>query len=1091
MLKFGTFVSSIPDTSKAQCSSSSSSNPIPEEISKGFKSTNKGKSIIHPQKATKKAKLKVPSKPLENQLSSSVTEIFDPCPPKLKIDLKPKRSEEIKIPPRSHEKSILGAGPAHLKFSKPFTLGPKTTFKYRKCYHCGFTDHIASKCPTATKADKIAKVKMNASKAEKVIKAEKLTKVKNTTKGSKGIWYLDSGCSRHMTGQKDLLTEYKKEKDYEVRFSKKACSVVNEKRKLDLSGYRKENVYVIDMDSTTTENVCFLSKASSDVNWLWHKWLSHLNFKTLNSLSTKELVSGLPQHSYVKESLCSTCEKGKQTKASFKSKQVSSVTSPLQLLHMDLFGPVNIQYIAGKKYTHVIVDEFSRYTWVIFLRCKSDTPEELISFVKKMEVLNNLTVRSIRSDHGTEFKNSSLNNFFENKGISHNYSSVRTPQQNGVAERRNKTIIEATRSMLSDSHLPTQFWAEAVNTACFTQNRSLIVKRFRKTAYKLFHGINPSISFLHIFGCQCFILNNKDQLGKFNPKADDEIFLGYSSISKAYRHSNPPAADDDPNIIPPNAESNSWISAEPLNTLLPSEPSSSELLSENNGMSDTQHLIADEPQASSSVNIPIVDPISEVSDHAPAQRWTRDHPIDQILGDPDAGIQTRRSSGNICLFVNFISLIEPKKVDGALRDPNWVSVMQEELTEFTRNKVWNLVPRPSDKTVIGTKWVFRNKLDEHGTVTRNKARLVAQGYKQEEGIDYDETFAPVARLESIRLFLAYAVYKDFIVYQMDVKSAFLNGKLNEEVYVEQPPRFYDPKYLNYVYKLDKALYGLKQAPRAWFDTLTSFLISENFERGKIDNTLFFRKIKGHIILVQIYVDDIIFGSTNSSLCTRFAKRMKKEYKMSMMGELTYFLGLQIKQSDKGTFISQGKYVKDMLKKFDLTQNSAMKTPMSPPLTLNKDPFGKPVNVTAYRGMIGSLLYLTVSRPDIMYSTCLCARYQSEPKESHLIAVKRIFRYLKGTHNLGLWYPKDSGFDLTGYSDSYFAGCKLDRNSTTGGCQLLEGKLQWHNQHLFPPRTSNLVEEEEEEDEDEEDLDLEDQEEEKPHQEDDDDEDEED
>ncbi|KAI3734640.1 hypothetical protein L6452_14114 [Arctium lappa] len=352
--------------------------------------------------------------------------------------------------------------------------------------------------------------------------------------------------------------------------------------------------------------------------------------------------------------------------------------------------------------------------------------------------------------------------------------------------------------MLSDSHLPTQFWAEAVNTACFTQNRSLIIKRFGKTAYELFVGRKPSISFLHIFGCQCFILNNRDQLGKFDPKADDGIFLGYSSISKAYRvfnkrrqtveetihvtfdetrsanskpiadneelnawmlshyretepffsnhqHSDPPVADDDPNIIHPTAESKSWVSAEPLNTLLPSNLPSSENLSSES----TQQLIADEPQSSSSVNIQIVDPTSELSNNAPGQRWTKDHPIDQILGDPDAGIQTRRSSGNICLFVNFLSLIEPKKIDDALRDPNWVSAMQEELTEFSRNKVWNLIPRPSDKTVIGTKWVFRNKLDEHGTVTRNKARLVAQGYRQEEGIDYDETFAPVARLEAI------------------------------------------------------------------------------------------------------------------------------------------------------------------------------------------------------------------------------------------------------------------------------------------------------------------------------------------------------
>ncbi|KAI3735788.1 hypothetical protein L6452_15301 [Arctium lappa] len=611
MLMFGMFVSSIPHTSSIECSSSSSSNIIPEELSKSSKLADKGKSISHPQKATKKAKLKQ------------------------KVDLKPKKSEELKVPPRSYAKGIVGAGPVHLKFSNLTGHGPKATIKYRKYYHCGHTTHIASKCPNATKA-------------EKVTKDEKSTKVKNTTKGSKVIWYLDSECSRHMTGQKDLLNEYKEEKgpsvtfggngkgytrgfgvlsngtttfrrvayvdglkhnllsiiqlrdkDYEVRVTKKACSVVNENGKLALSGYRMENVYVIDMDSTTTENVCYLSKASPDVNWLWHKRLSLLNFKTLNSLSSKELVSCLPQHSYAKEYLCSTYE-------------------------------------------------YSRYTWVIFLRCISDTPEELISFVRKMEVLNNLTVRSIRSDHGTEFKNSSLKNFFESKGISHNFSSVGMPQQNGVAERRNKKIIEVARSMLSNSHLPTQFWAEAVKTACFTQNRSLIVKRFGKTTYDLFHGRKPSISFLHIFGCQCFILNNKDSLRKFNPKADDGIFLGETKpFFSNHQHTNHPAVDDDPNIIPPNLESTSLVSAEPLNTLPPSDLPSSENLSENNGLSDTQQLIDDEPQASSLVNIPIVDPTPEVSDHSPAQRWTKDHPIDKIFGDPDADIQTRRSSCNI------------------------------------------------------------------------------------------------------------------------------------------------------------------------------------------------------------------------------------------------------------------------------------------------------------------------------------------------------------------------------------------------------------------------------------------------------------
>ncbi|KAJ9535272.1 hypothetical protein OSB04_un001631 [Centaurea solstitialis] len=339
-----------------------------------------------------------------------------------------------------------------------------------------------------------------------------------------------------------------------------------------------------------------------------------------------------------------------------------------------------------------------------------------------------------------------------------------------------------------------------------------------------------------------------------------------------------------------------------------------------------------------------------------------------------------------------------------------------------------------------TQQIFRNKLDEIGTIIRNKARLVAQGYRQEEGIDDDETFAPVARLEAIRLFLAFAAHMNFKVYQMDIKNVFLNGKLNEEVYVAQPPGFVDPKFPDHVYKLNKALYGLKQAPRAWYDTLSTFLLSKGFVRGKIDITLFLKKYPKHILLVQIYVDDIIFGSTNPKLCEKFELLMKSEYKMSMMGELTFFLGLQIKQSEKGIFINQGKYVHEMLKKFDLTSCTPMKTPMAPPLSLDKDSKGKPVDVTLYRGMIGSLLYLTASRPDIMYSTCLCARYQAEPKESHLTAVKRIFRYLKGTPNLGLWYSKDSGFDLIAYSDSDFAGCKIDRKSTTGGCHLLGGKL---------------------------------------------------
>ncbi|GJU21938.1 retrovirus-related pol polyprotein from transposon TNT 1-94 [Tanacetum coccineum] len=277
--------------------------------------------------------------------------------------------------------------------------------------------------------------------------------------------------------------------------------------------------------------------------------------------------------------------------------------------------------------------------------------------------------------------------------------------------------------------------------------------------------------------------------------------------------------------------------------------------------------------------------------------------------------------------------------------------------------------------------------------------MVAQGYSQEEGIDYDETFAPVARIKSIKIFLAFTTYMNFKVYQIDVKSAFLNGKLKEEVYVKQPPSFESSEFPNYVYKLDKAIYRLKQAPRVWYETLSTFLIQNKFTRGRIDNILFIYKSKGDVLLVQVYVDHIIFGLTSYRLCKQFEKLMIKKFEMSMMGELTYFLGPQIKQDDKGISIFQEQYTRNLLKKYEISDSSLVKTPMVPPNNLG---------------------------PDL---AVLCVRYQSNLKESHLTTVKRILRYLKGTPTLGLYYPKCSGFDLKGYSDSDYDGCNMDRKST--------------------------------------------------------------
>nr|GEW27761.1 retrovirus-related Pol polyprotein from transposon TNT 1-94 [Tanacetum cinerariifolium] len=315
-----------------------------------------------------------------------------------------------------------------------------------------------------------------------------------------------------------------------------------------------------------------------------------------------------------------------------------------------------------------------------------------------------------------------------------------------------------------------------------------------------------------------------------------------------------------------------------------------------------------------------------------------------------------------------------------------------------------------------------------------------RGYHQEEGIEFEESFAPVARMEAIRIFLAYAAHKSFTVFQKDVKTAFLHGSLKEDVYVCQPRGFIDADHLSHVYKLKKALYGLKQAPRAWYDKLLKFLLQNHFLKGTIDPTLFIRCFQDDILVVQVYVDDIIFGSTHPRYIQLFFDIMKSCFEMSMMGETTFFLGLQFNQSPYGIFINQSKYVLEILNKYGMESCDPVGTPMEIKDKLDLDQNGTPIDATKDRSMIGALMYLTSSRPDIVHATCLCARYQAKLTEKHLKGVKRIFRYLRGTVNTGLWYSKDSNFELTGFSDADYAGCKDTFKSTSGGAQFLGEKL---------------------------------------------------
>ncbi|GJR81963.1 putative ribonuclease H-like domain-containing protein [Tanacetum coccineum] len=559
------------------------------------------------------------------------------------------------------------------------------------------------------------------------------------------------------------------------------------------------------------------------------------------------------------------------------------------------------------------------------------------------------------SDPKGEFKNHAMNEFFAKKGIKREFRVARTPQQNGVAERKNRTIIEAARAMLADSLLPIPFWAEAVNTACYVLNRVLVTKPQNKTPYELLIDDATRQAF-------------EEEKRK---SASTKSATRATSINKL--NTGRPSV---------NTANTPYVSA----ASTPTEDVSNAF--PNDGIFSGAY---DDDDVGAEANFNNIDHTIDVSP-IPTLRIHKVHLKDQILGDPKSAVQTR---GKIQKASSVQQALD-QEISQALQDESWVEAMQEELLQFKLQK--------------------------------------------EEGIDYDEVFAPVARIEAIRLFLAFASYMGFTVCQMDVKSAFLYGTIGEEVYVQQPPGFVDLAHPNKVYKVIKALYGLHQAPRAWYETLSTFLLENKFRRGTIDKTWFIKKNKSNIMLVQVYVDDIIFGSTKQSMCTEFEDCMHKRFQMSSIGELTFFLGLQVQQQPDGIFISQNKYVADILKKFDFCSIRTTTTPIESNKPLVQDEDGVDVDVHVYKSMISSLMYLTASRPDIMFAVCACARFQVTPKASHLNAVKRIFRYLKHQPKLGLWYPRDSPFELEAFSNSDYGGASLDRKSTTGGCQFLGRRL---------------------------------------------------
>nr|GEV26845.1 putative ribonuclease H-like domain-containing protein [Tanacetum cinerariifolium] len=585
--------------------------------------------------------------------------------------------------------------------------------------------------------------------------------------------------------------------------------------------------------------------------------------------------------------------------------------------------------------------------------------------------------------------------------------------------RPSLTLIEAARTMLEDSLLPIPFWAEAVNTACYVQNRVLVTKPQNKTPYELLHGRTPSIGFMRPFGCLVTILNTLDSLGKFDGKVDEEFLVGYSISSKAFRVFNSRTRIVQETLRVNFLENKPNVAGEEIEqqyVLFPvwSSGSTNPQNTDRDAAFDEKEPEFNEKKPESEVSVsPSSSAQSKKQDDKTKREAKGKSPVESFTGyrNLSADTNTFNAAGPLNAAASLThgksSCIDTSQL---LDDPD-----MPELEDITYS---------DDEDDVGAEADFNNL---ETSITEGK-------------IDYEQVFALQARIEAIRLFLAYVSFMGFMMYQMDVKSAFLYGTIKEEVYVCQPLGFKDPDHPGKVYKVVKELYGFHQAPRAWCETLANYLWDNGFKRGKIDQTLFIKRPKGDILFVQIYVDDIIFGLTNKDLCKAFEKLMKYKFQISSMGELTFFLGLQVKQKKDGIFISQDKYVVEILRKFGLIDGKSASIPIDTEKPLLKDPDGKDVDVHTYISMIGSLMYLTSSRPDIMFAVCACACFQVTPKASHLHAVKRIFRYLKGKPHLGLWYLKDSPFDLVAYSDSDYAGASIDRKSTTRGCQFLGCRL---------------------------------------------------
>eukprot|EP00877_Chromochloris_zofingiensis_P012347 jgi/Chrzof1/7366/Cz02g21060.t1 len=798
---------------------------------------------------------------------------------------------------------------------------------------------------------------------------------------------------------------------------------------------------------------------------LWHRRFGHLSYQ--NMAKVPNLVTGVqvPTEAFqaAGQQVCEPCLLGKQTRLSFPESETVR-QQPLELVHMDLCGPLPVKSLGGSQYIATFLDDYTGLSVVALLKQKSDISKVVPDVFNMLEKQSNNQVKGVRTDNGGEYVNSVLNSYYSSKGIIAQHTVPYSPQQNGKAERLNRTLLDKARSMLADAGLPSQLWGEAVVTANYLRNRSPAAGK-TATPWELFFGSRPSVSHLRVFGAKAFAQIPKEKRGKLDPRSQRGIMVGYEPNVKGYRlllpnntitvsrdvvfdEGDQPGAVDT-NFYPDledeldvtaaiNTGSNaapsvntSGTAEPPPSVAAPVNPPSSAQTMENVGASNSST-----PQA------------SEEDQHQQSRRSSRAN-IGMAPGNYwEASYVPTSKRTATGLLAQTSEIVEPATYDEALQSDcaeQWQQAMDSEYASLIANGTWTLEKPPTDIRPIPVKWVYKVKRDTSGNIERFKARLVAKGFWQQEGVDYDEVFAPVSKYATFRALMAKAAEEGMELHKLDVKTAFLQGNLEEDVWIQQPPG-YEEGSSELACHLHKPLYGLKQAPRAWHQRLQQELLAVGYTASAADPSLYWYCINGDYVYLLVYVDDILIAAKQLESVKAVKQQLLGLFESRDLGEATSYLGMSIQRNRQTGIIKIGHrlMITELLEKYGAVDSKIKSVPLSPSIKLAKDE-GDPLDKEhyPYSQLVGSLMYLAItSRPDLAFSVGALARYMSCPTTVHWQAAKGVLRYLGGTLDYGITFGSHSN-DLIGYCDADYAGDTDTRKSTSGYIFILHGgAIRW-------------------------------------------------